>query len=209
MAGDEGSPLPHDNPPAAPLTRLLPVLPLKELCLFPGASLEVLVSHPDELLAAEMAERTGGQVLALGLRNHGKNELHSLGTVARVRPHETLEAGARRVELDGIARARVQALVGTQLLVAEVCLLDEGDEGDEWGPAVEALARYLFAHPELRGFLERQRRSSEPMAWVSLACQHLPITASARQRLLEADARERCTRISRGLDALLRKEQQG
>ncbi len=45
------------------------------------------------------------------------------------------------------------------------------------------------------------------MAWVNLACQHLPITTSARQKLLEADARERCHRISRGLDALLRKEQ--
>jgi hypothetical protein len=44
------------------------------------------------------------------------------------------------------------------------------------------------------------------MSWVNLACQHLPSTGSARQRLLEADARERCLRISRGLDALLRKE---
>ena len=45
------------------------------------------------------------------------------------------------------------------------------------------------------------------MAWVNLACQHLPITATARQKLLEADAAERCLKISRGLDALLRKEQ--
>ena len=56
--------------------------------------------------------------------------------------------------------------------------------GEEWGAAVEALARYLFAHPELRAFLESQRRSGEPMGWVNLACQHLPITASARQRLV-------------------------
>jgi hypothetical protein len=44
---------------------------------------------------------------------------------------------------------------------------------------------------------------------VNLACQHLPITATARQKLLEADSVERCTKISRGLDALLRKEQSG
>ena len=44
------------------------------------------------------------------------------------------------------------------------------------------------------------------MSWVNLACQHLPITASARQRLLESSAPERCLKISRGLDALLRKE---
>ena len=45
------------------------------------------------------------------------------------------------------------------------------------------------------------------MAWVNLACQHLPITATARQKLLQADAPSRCFKIGRGLDALLRKEQ--
>ena len=75
------------------------------------------------------------------------------------------------------------------------------------GAGRQALARYLHAHADLRAFLEHQRRSTEPMSWVNLACQHLPITASARQRLLEARAAERCLKISRGLDALLRKEQ--
>ena len=60
--------------------------------------------------------------------------------------------------------------------MAEAEPLDEGDAGDEWGPAVEALARYLHAHADLRSFLDQQRRSPEPMAWVNLACQHLPIT---------------------------------
>jgi hypothetical protein len=60
---------------------------------------------------------------------------------------------------------------------------------------------------ELRSFLDQQRRSGEPISWVNLACQHLPITATARQRLLESDASARCQRISRGLDALLCKEQ--
>ena len=65
----------------------------------------------------------------------------------------------------------------------------------------------MHAHADLRSFLDQQRRSPEPMAWVNLACQHLPITVSARQKLLECGAAERCLKISRGLDALLRKEQ--
>ncbi len=130
-----------------------------------------------------------------------------MGTLAVVRERESTSPLERRLELDGLARAHVEQLVGGDVLVAEVSTLPEGDEGDEWGPAVEALARYLHTHPELREFLERQRRSGAPMAWVNLACQHLPITASARQKLLESSAAERCAKISRGLDALLRKEQ--
>lgn len=199
--------LEHDpiDPPS--LARLLPVLPLKDLCLFPDAMLSVLVRLHEELVATDIACRTGGLLLALGQKPAG--DLYGLGTVARVEPGTLVDGGGRMVALEGLGRARVRTLVGAQLLVAEVEAVDEGDAGENWGPAVEILARYLFAHPDLREFVERQRRSGDPMAWVNLACQHLPITASARQRLLEADAAQRCTMISKGMDALLRKEQLG
>jgi ATP-dependent Lon protease len=188
---------------------ILPVLPLRELCLFPESSLAVVVAATARVRALEMAARTGGTVLALAQRDTaaGPRDLHELGTVAQLSSQASLSDGGRRVELDGLRRGRVVSLVGTDTLVAETELLDDGDAGEDWGPAVEALARYLHTHPELRSFLDQQRRSREPMAWVNLACQHLPITASARQRLLESPAPERCLKISRGLDALLRKEQ--
>jgi ATP-dependent Lon protease len=189
-------------------SRLLPVLPLRDRCLFPGASLAVVVDRASSVSAVQMAARSGGQVLALTWREGatGPRDLQVVGTVASVRQVQAVSPLEHRVELDGLSRARAEMLVGTDLLVAEASPLDEGDEGEEWGPAVEALARYLHGHGELRTFLEGQRRSTEVMAWVNLACQHLPITTSARQKLLEADARERCHRIGRGLDALLRKE---
>jgi ATP-dependent Lon protease len=188
---------------------LLPVLPLRDLCLFPEASLAVVVSAPGALRALEIAKRTGSRVLALAQRENASapRDLHETGTVARVAEDATLPDGGHRVELDGASRARAVSVVGHDVLVAEVTLLDEGDAGDDWGSAVEALARYLHAHAELRSFLDQQRRSPEPMSWVNLACQHLPITATARQKLLEAAAPDRCLKISRGLDALLRKEQ--
>src|SRR5262245_20988340 len=158
-----------------------------------------------------MALRTGGRVLALTqntpeIENPAPRDLHTLGTIATLSDEGAAPDGGRSVELDGLRRARVVQLFGIETFVAELEPLGEGDGGDEWGPAVESLARYLYGHQELRGFLDQQRRSKEPMAWVNLACQHLPITASARQKLLEADAASRCLKISRGLGALLRKE---
>jgi ATP-dependent Lon protease len=179
------------------------------MCLFPGASLALVLDRPSSVSAAHLGGRTGGRVLALTTREpaSGPRDLQGVGTIASVREVQALSPLELRLELDGLSRARAELLVGVDLLVAEVSPIEEGDEGDEWGAAVEALARYLHGHPDLRAFLEGQRRSAEPMAWVNLACQHLPIATTARQKLLEADARERCLRISRGLDALLRKEQ--
>jgi ATP-dependent Lon protease len=186
---------------------LLPVLSLPEMCLFPEASLALVVSRPGALRSLEVAERSGRRLIALAQKDSAElpRDLHAVGTLADLTEIVPVADG-RRVELDGLRRARVVTLIGADTQVAEVQFLEEGDPGDEWGPAVEALARYLHAHAELRSFLDQQRRSTEPMAWVNLACQHLPITATARQKLLESDAPSRCLKISRGLDALLRKE---
>lgn len=196
------------GPPAGSAHVLLPVVSLTDVCLFPEASLTVVISTAPALRGLDIALRSGRHALAVAQKDGGgSRDLHEVGTVAEVSAIEKLPDGTRRVEIDGLRRARTVTLVGVDTLVAEVELLDEGGSGDEWGAAVEALARYLHAHPELRAFLDRQRRSREPMAWVNLACQHLPIASSARQKLLEASAAERCQKIGRGLDALLRKEQ--
>ena len=194
-----------------PDTRLVPVLPLKDVSLFPGASLAVVVSRSRAVSAIRTAERCDSPLIALAQHDPAADDpglqgLHRVGTLATVREALTVTPMEVRLEVDGFARARVREIIGTQMLVAETVTLSEEDEGDEAGPAIEALARYLHAHPDLRGFLDGQRRSSDSMAWVNLACQHLPITATARQKLLEATTVERCTMISRGLDALLRKE---
>ena len=199
------------EPPAPEPHLLLPILPLPEVCLFPESSLALNVAWPGSIRAVEIATRTGNRVLALAQKDPAAvhpeaRDLHSVGTVAELGADKALADGARFVELDGIRRGRVVSVLGRDSLVAEVELLSEGDPGDEWGAAVEALARYLHSHAELRSFLDQQRRSREPMSWVNLACQHLPITTSARQKLLESDAAARCSKISRGMDALLRKE---
>lgn len=192
-------------------TRLVPVLPLKDVSLFPGASLAVVVSKSHAIAAIRMAERCETMLLALAQRDPGATDpgsqgLHPIGTLGTIREALAVSPLELRLEVDGFARARARELLGPKLMVAEAEIVPEGDTGDEWGPAVEALARYLHSHPDLRAFLDEQRRQGDSMSWVNLACQHLPITATARQRLLEASAADRCTMISRGLDALLRKE---
>jgi Lon protease-like protein len=198
-----------DIPLGAPRNYLLPVLPLKDQCLFPEAVTE-LILNAYAGRAIGMAMRGGGRLLVLGARAvpASPSDLHPVGTIAEV-SGQSEQDGGTRVQLVGLGRVRVLTAWGGDPLAAEAEPLAEGDAGDEWGGAVEALARYLHAHAELRELLESRRRSADPMAWVNLACQHLPITASARQKLLEADAAERCLKISRGMDALLRKEQAG
>lgn len=71
-------------------TQLVPVLALKDVCLFPGASLTVTVDQPAGATAVEIAARTGGALLALAWREGATSsrDLHSVGTLALVRERE-------------------------------------------------------------------------------------------------------------------------
>src|SRR5687767_332803 len=130
---------------------LVPVLPLRDVCLFPEASLALVVTTPSAVRALEIARRTGRRILAVAQKDSDpglptSRELHAVGTLADLAEDVLVDGGAHRIELDGLQRARVGTVVGFDTFIAEAELLAEGDPGDEWGPAVEALARYLHAH---------------------------------------------------------------
>src|SRR5688572_27296378 len=119
------------------------------MCLFPESSLGLVVTRPAALKALEVAARSGRRLLAISQRDPlSARDLHAVGTLAEVSADEAIPEGGRRVELDGLRRARTVTLVGMDLLLAEVELLEEGHSGDEWGAAVEALARYLHTHAD-------------------------------------------------------------
>ena len=198
------------DPVAEDAHQLLPVLPLADGCLFPDSTMEVTVGASHALKSLEIGLRTGGRLLVAAQRDQGNlRDLYDVGTVALVATQEPMADGAQRLELHGESRGLAVTVVGMEHLVAEVELLPEGDAGEAWAAAVEPLARFLHAHQKLRAFLEEHRRSTEPMAWINLVCQHLPIKLATRQQLLESESAERCQKIGRVLEALLQKKEQG
>ena len=114
-------------------SRLLPVLPLEDVCLFPGASLALVLDRPAAVSAALLAARCGGHLLALARREGGASprDLHSVGTIAAVHEIQSLSPLEHRAELDGISRARADMLVGADVLVAETVAVEEKDKADE------------------------------------------------------------------------------
>ncbi len=81
---------------------------------------------------------------------------------ARSTEDATLADGRHRVELDGHRRARAVDMIGTDVLVAEVEPLDEGDAGDEWGVGRRGPGALPPRHAELRSFLDSSGAPPSP-----------------------------------------------
>lgn len=176
----------------------LPVLPLRDVVLFPHVAMPLLVGRAASLAALEAAEKGGGMVLLLAQKDSSiqdptSADLFRVGTLARIVQLHKLPNQTVRVLIEGVARARVVKFVsnraGMRATIAPhpfVVTPDDG-VGEEARKALALFEEYVTQHrrlpPEVHtlvqsaGTLERQ------------ACgiaAHLAVTYETRQALLEA-----------------------
>jgi ATP-dependent Lon protease len=95
----------------------LPVLPLREVVVFPYVVMPLLVGRPASLAALDAAESAGGPgkdkyVLLVAQRSGeiqdpAASDLYRIGVVARVLQTSRLPNGTAKVLVEGVARARV------------------------------------------------------------------------------------------------------
>ena len=176
----------------------LPVLPLREVVLFPHVAMPLLVGRAGSLAALEAAEGGDKLLLLLTQKDSSVQEptasgLYRGGTLARVLQFTRLPNGAARVLVEGLARARVTRFVaGQKQLRAEVrphpFAVVPGDGVD--GEARRALAlfeEYVTQHrrlpPEVTSLV--QSASSLERQGCGIAA-HLAVRHETRQTLLEA-----------------------
>ena len=116
---------PTDGDPLVAPERL-PVLPLRDVVVFPHVVMPLLVGRVASLAALEAASDDERLVLLVAQREAETQEpaaadLYRVGVVARVRQLSRLGAGTVRALVEGIARARVSRYVpGTDCLRAVV-----------------------------------------------------------------------------------------
>ncbi len=92
--------------------RMLPVLPLRDMVVFPGTPSSLIVGRARSISAVTAAMRAGGEVLLLTQKRSDKeqpdwSDLHDVGTIARVAQVLALPNGHSRVLVEGVRRARV------------------------------------------------------------------------------------------------------
>src|SRR6476660_4214142 len=97
---------------ALPDPRRLPVLPLRDVVVFPHVAMPLLVGRQASLGAIEAAAAEGGLLFLVAQRSPDTEEpsagdLHRVGVVARVVQASRQANGTARILVEGVSRARV------------------------------------------------------------------------------------------------------
>jgi Lon protease-like protein len=190
--------------------RRVPIFPLAEVVLFPGA---VLPLHIFEARYRSMLEDTldGDRLIAMALlRQCDKSEyqarppFHETVCVGQVIHHETLEDGRSNIALLGISAGRAVAVEADKpYRMAKVELLTDGTET---GPGYEDKIRRAYAHAapgggdlaELRKQLEQFLAAERiPSALVNTCAVTAPLFPMDKLELLAERS------LARRLDRLL------
>jgi len=185
-----------------PTSDRVPVLPLRDVVIFPYVVIPLLVGRPASLAAIEAALSEDKIILLVAQRDGEKQEpaaadLHRTGVIGRVIQVSRLPTGTTRVLVEGIARARVTRYIpsGTVLRAAVSPFPFEGP-ASEAAPELEALSRrvmnsfeeYVSLHRRIPAEIVsiiQSTNSVERQAFGVAA--HVAVRFELRQSLLEAD----------------------
>jgi len=181
----------------------IPVLPLRDVVIFPYVVIPLLVGRPASLAAIEAALAEDKIILLVAQRDGEKQEpaaadLHRTGVIGRVVQVSRLPTGTTRVLVEGVARARVTRYIpsGNVLRAAASPFPFAAPEATQDAAETEALGRrvmnsfeeYVSLHrripPEIVTIIQ-STDSLERQAFGVAA--HVAVRFELRQSLLEAE----------------------
>ncbi len=190
-------------------SRVLPLLPLRDVVVFPHMVIPLFVGRPKSIKALEAAMEEGKNVVLVAQKSAAKDEpapedLYEVGTVSTILQMLKLPDGTVKVLVEGVQRARIQQVLTDKAnFEAEIELIvsEEPDSNE-----IEAMRRTLLAQfdqyvklnkkipPEVLTSLsgiDGAGRLSDTIA------AHLPLKLEQKQQILEMSL------VARRLEQLL------
>jgi len=178
-------------------TQSLPLLPLRDVVVFPHMVIPLFVGRPKSIKALEIAMESGKNILLVAQKSAAKDEpvpedMYEIGCLANILQMLKLPDGTVKVLVEGVQRARVLRIEDQRaLFVADVSLIPVEERADN---EIEALRRTVLAQFDQYVKLNKK---IPPEVLTSLAgieeagrladtiAAHLPLKLEQKQEVLE------------------------
>ena len=178
-------------------TQSLPLLPLRDVVVFPHMVIPLFVGRPKSIKALETAMESGKNILLVAQKSAAKDEpvpedMYEIGCLANILQMLKLPDGTVKVLVEGVQRARVLRIEDQRaLFVADISLIPVEERDDN---EIEALRRTVLAQFDQYVKLNKK---IPPEVLTSLAgieeagrladtiAAHLPLKLEQKQEVLE------------------------
>ena len=195
-------------PATTPPSDALPVLPLRDVVVYPHMVIPLFVGREKSILALEQAMKVSKQILLLAQKqadvdDPAAKDLYEVGTVATILQLLKLPDGTVKVLVEGVERARVAELTAGDYFVARVKTLGDGEPYDE--REMDVLVRSVVSQFEQYVKLNRKvppeiltslAGIEQPGRLADTVAAHMSLKLDAKQKILEIqDVRGRLEHI--------------
>ena len=194
----------------------MPLLPLRDVVVFPHMVIPLFVGRPKSIKALENAMEAGKSILLVAQKSAAKDEpsaedLYDIGCTANILQMLKLPDGTIKVLVEGVQRARLDSVEDLRsVFMARVTPIAQPDTGNN---EVEAMRRAIIAQfdqyvklnkkipPEI---LTSLSGIEEPGRLADTIAAHLPLKLEQKQEVLEMfDTTERLERLLSQLETEL------
>ena len=186
----------------------VPVLPLRDVVVYPHMVMPLFVGREKSILALEQAMRVGKQILLIAQKQAdvdepGPEDLYRIGTLATILQLLKLPDGTVKVLVEGAERATVEKVIAGPYFSAEVTVIKDQEQFDE--REMDVLTRSVIAQFEQYVKLNRKvppetltalAGIEQPGRLADNVAAHMSLKLDAKQRVLEIqDVRKRLEHI--------------
>ena len=196
------------------MTKLYPLMPLRDIVIFPHMVAPLVVGRKRSIQALEDAMEKRTEILLVAQKDStvdepGEKEIYSYGTLASVMQLLRLPDGTIKALVEGKTKARIVSFVpNDRFMQAEV---------EEIPDVVEKTSELMAYERELRKFFDEFANTNKKIAkevvksvnsiedsskLVDVICAHLPLRADEKQQILESDTL--ISRIEKVLEIIYR-----
>jgi ATP-dependent Lon protease len=183
--------------PSAPNTQDIPVLPLRDVVVYPHMVIPLFVGREKSILALDQAMRGSKQILLVAQKqadvdDPGPDDIYRIGTLATILQLLKLPDGTVKVLVEGSVRARIKDMTVEQFFTANVEILKDQGQYDE--REVDVLTRSVVSQFEQYVKLNRKVAPEiltalagieEPGRLADNVAAHMALKLDAKQRVLE------------------------
>lgn len=176
---------------------ILPVLPVRDVVIFPGVIAPLFVGRSRSLRSVEEASLNDKELLVVAQRDNASEdpkpeELYSMGTLCHVIQMVRIPDGSTKVLIEGNARALVQNYLSAgDYMAADIIPIEyDGDLSPGAEPlrraVLEQFEKYVNLHPKLPIEIAFSLTNvDDPFLFADIIASHIQVKISEKQELLE------------------------